>query len=51
MREVRGARRGLSLYGFARCFVTRCRGSWAIAMGITKNRIVAAARGRRCVVA
>ena len=52
MCQVRGARREPPLYGFARCFVTRRRGSWAIAMGIiTKNRIVAATRGRCCVVA
>ena len=47
MREVRGARREPPLYSFARCFVTRCRGSWTIAMGITKKkRIVAAAPPR-----
>ena len=53
MCEVRGARREPPLYSFARCFVTRRRGSWAVAMGIAKkNRIiVAAARGRCCVVA
>ena len=53
MCEVRGTRCEPSLCSFARCFVTRRRGSWAIVMGITKkNRIiVAAARGRRCVVA
>ena len=50
VREVRGARREPSLYSCARwCFVTRRRGPWAIAMGITKNRIDDAdARGRRC---
>ena len=48
VREVRGARREPSLYSCARwCFVTRRRGPWAIAMGITKNRIEDAdARGR-----
>ena len=41
MREVQGARHEPPLYSCARCFVTRRRRSWAIAMGITKkNRIV-----------
>jgi hypothetical protein len=49
MREVQGARHEPPLYSCARCFVTRRRRSWAIAMGITKkNRIVAAARARGC---
>ena len=52
VREVWGARREPPLYSCARwCFVTRRRGPWAIAMGITKNRIDDAdARGRRCGV-
>ena len=52
VREVQGARREPSLYSCARwCFVMRRRGPWAIAMGITKNRIDDAdARGRRCGV-
>ena len=37
VREAWGARREPSLYSFARCFVTRRRGSWTIAMGITKT--------------
>ena len=37
VREVWGARREPPLYSCARwCFVTRRRGPWAIAMGITK---------------
>ena len=53
VREVWGARREPPLYSCARwCFVTRRRGSWAIAIGITKKRIDDAdARGRRCGVA
>ena len=37
MCEVRGTRCEPSLCSFARCFVTRRRGSWAIVMGITKK--------------
>ena len=37
LREGRCARRELPLYGCARCFATRRRGSWAIAVGITKK--------------
>ena len=52
VREVWGARHEPPLYSCARwCFVTRRRGPWAIAMGITKIRIDDAdARGRAAAV-